>query len=204
MKKKLDLNKINIFDNDTKYYGADQQWFKKRTHAISGCGPTTAALITMYMAAVFPKNCNALYPNEFPAKKDDFIAHMSDVREYVKPSLMGLTNILFFKSSTVAFAKSKGVSIRAQQISPKLNVGIAYGFIKQAINEKYMPALLILRNPSKELAEFTWHWMAVTGYDNDKNTIFISTHGKESELAFELVWNQQKKYKTNCVYFYPE
>lgn len=204
MRKTIDTGAINIVDGSAVHYGADQHWFRKTMHAKSGCGPVTAALITMYMAAVFEENCAALYAYGFPANKDDFVVHMADVREYVKPGFMGLTDENYFAKSTADYAKSKGVLIKSQKISKSLSVGVAWGFIKKVIDEKYMPALLILRNPSYELADFTWHWMAVTGYDDEKRTILISTYAKEYEIKFDQVWNQREPYKTACVYFYPK
>ncbi len=204
MIKKLDTKLIHICEGDTRYYGASQYWFKKKIHGLSGCGPATAALILRYMAEAFEETCGALYEHEMPAAKEDFVGFMQDVREFVKPGIKGLTDHKFFASSTIAFAQTRGVKLRMQNVSVSLSAGVAFGFIARAIDEGYMPALLIMRNPSKALDEFTWHWMGITGYDDDKMTIFISTYGEEYELAFEDVWNQNKPYRANCVYFFPE
>jgi hypothetical protein len=75
--------------------------------------------------------------------------------------------------------------------------------IKKAIDEALMPALLILRNPSEELDDFTWHWMAVTGYDDVKGSVYVSTYAKEYELVFERVWVQYKPYQADIVILYP-
>ncbi len=139
-----------------------QSWYEKKWHRISGCGPTTAALITMYMASAFPKSCAPLYPYALPAIKSDFIVHMNEVREFVKPGGMGLTSTTFFAERTVAFAQSKGVKLQSYIVHTNLNAQNAFGFLQEAVKEQYMPALLILKNPFKELSDFHWHWMAVT------------------------------------------
>lgn len=202
MIKKLDEKHFYISDGETKHYGSSQYWFKRKLHGLSGCAPATSALILSYMAQVFPK-CTALYEHDKPVRKDDFVDFMQEVREYVKPGIKGLTDHKFFAKATLEFAKSRGVNLKRQNVSTSLNKGIAYGFVRKAIEEGYMPALLILRNPEKELRQFAWHWMAVTGYDDVKGTIFVSTYGKEYELDFEKVWNQSKPYRANCVYFFP-
>ncbi len=202
MIKRIDSSLIDIIEGKKIYYGADQAWFKKKAHKKSGCGPAVAALITMYMAAVFPEKCAELYKFGWPAKKEDFIKHMVNVREFVKPGPFGLTNPKYFASATKEFAKSKNVDLISQIISRSLSVGVAFGFIKKAIDENYMPALMILRNPAQEISDFTWHWMAVTGYDDEKQMIIVSTYGKKYELDFKKVWNQNKPYKTDCLYFY--
>lgn len=203
MKQTIERQKVLIYDGNTEYFGADQQWFPKRWDSVSGCGPTTAALITMYMAQAFADTCAPLYPHPFPAAKADFTAHMIEVREFVKPGLMGLKSPSAFASGTVAFAKSRGVNIVSQVVQRSLNMQNAFGFIQKALEQMYMPALLILKNPSVELLDFHWHWMAVTGCDPDKKSVCVSTYGKEFELPFELVWQQQKPCEAGCVYFYP-
>ncbi len=203
MKKTLDADTVSIIENDIRHYGADQYWYKNKLHSLSGCGPATAALITMYMAAAFPA-CSALYAYGLPASKEEFISHMDSVREFVKPGAMGLTDAGFFASSTKGFAKTKGVKL-AYRILPR-SAGYADTFkeIKEAIDEALMPALLILRNPSPELDDFTWHWMAVTGYDDQKESVYVSTYAKEYELSFIRVWVQYKPYQADVVIFYPE
>lgn len=200
MKRMINTNLIGISDGGNICYGADQKWFAGRWHRASGCGPTTAALITMYMAQAFPESCAALYPYTLPAKRDEFAAHMAAVRRFVKPGLFGLTDERAFADGVKSYADQRDVKLMAQIISPGLSTSAAYGFLQKALAERYMPALLILRNPS--LSDFSWHWMAVTGYDSDKQTILVSTYAKEHELAFKEVWQQQKPYRAVAVYFY--
>jgi len=204
MMKKIDSQLISVEDNGETVIAADQKWFKAPFHSISGCGPTTAAVILMYMASVFPERCRAVYPYELPAGKDDFLSFMEAVRKYVKPGIKGLTDDGFFAARTAAFAKSLGVSLTYFRVLPSYSVGVAYAYIKKAVDEGYLPALMILRNPHPELSEFTWHWMAVTGYDDEKGTVFIATNGAERELPFDRLWCQKHPYKAACVYFYPE
>lgn len=202
MKKTLDLGIISIIENDIRHYGADQHWYKNKLHSMSGCGPTTAALITMYMAVAFP-SCSALYGYTLPASKSEFISHMDSVREFVKPGAMGLTDAGFFASSTEKYAKTRGVTLHSRIASRRSGYAEVFEEIKKAIDEALMPALLILRNPSEELDDFTWHWMAVTGYDDIKGSVFVSTYAKEYELVFERVWVQYKPYRADVVFLYP-
>jgi hypothetical protein len=203
MIKQINSQLITVDDNGTAVLAANQQWFRMPFHSVSGCGPTTAAVILMYMAAVFPDQCRGAYPYALPAVREDFLSFMEAVREYVKPGLKGLTNERFFAAQTVAFAKAAGVSLTYYHVMPSLSAALAFAFIKKAVDEGYLPALLILRNPHREISEFTWHWMPVTGYDDEKRTLFIATNGTAHELPFDSVWCQKRPYKAACVYFYP-
>ena len=204
MKSFIDTNLIRIADGTTEYFGADQEWFSAHWHRISGCGPATAALMTMYMAAAFPDTCAALYRSALPAGKDDFVVHMAEVREYVTPGAMGLTDPKEFAHDVLEFAQHRGVRLVAQQIMPSLSAGVAFGFFKQALRHRYLPALLLLRNPSPELDDFTWHWMAAVGCDDEKRTLTVSTYGKRHEIDFDRAWVQNKPYRASGVYFYPK
>ena len=199
----IDTRLIAIGEGEKVHYGADQHWYASQLSRMSGCGPTTAALMTMYMAAACPQSCAALYPHPLPARRADFAAHMERVREFVKPGLRGLTDPKEFARGVLAFAGQCGAEICAQQISPKLSAGVAFGFFRQALLHGYLPALLILRNPARDIDEFTWHWMAVTGCDDAKRTLAISTYGQRRELSFDGAWVQNKPYYAAGVYFYP-
>lgn len=201
MKKELDTGAVNIWENATPHYGADQHWYKNKFQGMSGCGPTTSALITMYLAAEFP-SCSGLYKYTFPAKKDEFVLHMAEVREFVKPGAMGLTDAGYFASSTACFAQKRGVNLRYDILPNDMDNEAAYIYVKKALDEKLMPALLILRNPSVELDDFTWHWMAITGYDDEKSSVFISTYAKKYELVFSRVWVQYRPYRADVVIFH--
>ena len=202
MKKTLDRNAITVWEGEKAHYGADQHWYKNRFEGMSGCGPTTAAMITMYLARVFP-DCSGLYGYTFPAKKDEFALHMAEVREFVKPGAMGLTDAGYFASGTAAFARERGVGLGFCILPNGAGAAEAFGEVKKAVDEGLMPALLILRNPSVELDDFTWHWMAVTGYDGEKDTVFVSTYANEYEFGFSRVWVQYKPYHADVVIFYP-
>lgn len=203
MKRKIDSKLIEVYDESVCYLGGDQNWFNKKMHRVNGCGPATAALITQYMAAASPDKCAPLYPYTLPATKQEFVEHMRDVRIFVKPGILGLTDPNYFTKAICDFAQSRGVKLKSQNIFTSHSEGVAFGFIIRAINEGYMPALFILRTPSKTLKDFTRHWMVITGYNEEKRTVYVISNTKEYELSFRSVWNQQKPYRTNCVYLFP-
>lgn len=187
MKQTIDLRNVWIHEGGDAYFGADQRWYQNKWHSLSGCGPATAALVTMHMAGAFPERCAPLYPYALPAGRSDFTAHMQRIRPFVKPGLKGLNSAGRFASGTAAYAKSRGVNIVPLVVSRSLTVVNAFGFVQKAIEQNYMSALMILKNPSGALADFHWHWMAVTGCDAQTKAVFVSTYGREYELPFEQV-----------------
>jgi hypothetical protein len=191
-----------ILDEDKMHFGGDQHWYKAKWHSLSGCGPTVAATILAHMAESDPY-CRPLYGYDFPMQKTDFIEHMQEVREYVKPGVKGLTSKAFFACEAKRFAESRGVTLKTNIINRDFSAEEAYERIKTAIDNGYPPALLILKNPAPELEEFTWHWMVVIGYKENMQ-IIMTTWGKIFDLDFRKVWNQEGKNSSGLVEILPD
>jgi len=186
-----------ILDDDKKHFGGDQHWYKAKWHSVSGCGPTVAATILAHLAEHAP-SCRALYKYDFPLQKKDFVKHMGEVREYVKPGVGGLTSKTYFACEIKRFAESRGVALETNLINKNLNSNEAFQKIKLSIDNGFPLALLILKNPAPELEEFTWHWMVVIGYKENMQ-IIMTTWGKIFDLDFDKVWNHTGKYSSGLV-----
>jgi hypothetical protein len=192
----LEEIQISIYDLESVYYGGSQDWFPKKLHQLSGCGPIAAANITVYLSKTFPDKFKALYPFEGIPNKKDFINHIVEVRKYVIPGLRGLTSVHQFVDNTLAFAAQKGVSL-APHILDDDTVSMleAVQYISQALSQKLPIAILVLTHPVKELADYVWHWMTITHLrlDPKDNTYYIttSTYGERREINFDLLWNHR-------------
>ena len=191
-----------ILDEDQKHFGGDQHWYKAKWHSLSGCGPTVAATILAHIAENTP-SCRTLYRYDFPLQKEDFVRHMEQVREYVKPGMKGLTSKTFFACETRRFAADRGVILKTHILNKSFSANEAYDRIKQSIDGGYPLALLILKNPAPELEEFTWHWMIIIGYKENMQ-IVMTTWGKIFDLDFEKVWNHTGKNSSGIVEIFPE
>lgn len=201
MNKIKEISDIQIIYGDELFYGPDQHWYKKKWDALSGCGPTTAAIVTAHMAQNID-SCKALYAYDFPMDSETFLKHMDSIHNFVKPGAKGLTDPHFFGSKTVVYAASKSVKIDYKVMDRSYDFETVFGEIKGVIDKGILPSLLILRNPHKELDDFTWHWMPITGYIEGTTKIIIATYGKRHILEFSKVWEQGKLHSADIVYFY--
>lgn len=192
-----------ILEDEKKHFGGDQHWYKAKWHSVSGCGPTVAATILAHLAE-HNKNMRALYKHNFPLQKEEFVCHMSEVREFVKPGINGLTSKTYFACEVKRFAESRKVALDTEIISKKLSADNAYEKIKESIDKGLPLALLILKNPAPELEEFTWHWMVVIGYKEEKKQIVMTTWGKIFDLDFEKIWNQKGRNSSGLVSIVPQ
>lgn len=193
----FDEIQISIYDSGIAYYGGSQNWFPKKIHQLSGCGPIAAANITVYLSKTFPDRFKALYPHEGIINKQDFINHMIEVRKYVVPGIKGLTSVNKFVDNTLTFAAKKGVSL-VPYILDEDTAGMmdAVHYISQALAQRLPVAILILTHPIKELEDYVWHWMTITNlrFDSTKGTYYIttSTYGERREINLDLLWNHRR------------
>ena len=77
----LNIEAFKIFDNGTETlsYGCDQQWFSTERQRSSGCGPSVASSILLYLN-------RSRQPNEeTPCCKNRCTAFMEEVWEHVTP-----------------------------------------------------------------------------------------------------------------------
>jgi hypothetical protein len=193
-----DLEEINLIiqDIEATHYGANQYWYPKKMHQLSGCGPVAAANITAYLAKTFPDKYSSLYTYKDIFNKKDFIDHMVEVRKYVKPGMMGLTSVEQFSDNVLAFSEKKGVSLVPHILHEDANLQEALVFINQALLLKLPVAILVLKHPLKEMEDYEWHWMTIThlklNAEDTKPYISVSTYGELREINLELLWNSRR------------
>jgi len=202
----IELKKyLKVKDGNMRYVGANQYWYKNKFHALSGCGPTSAAETMAYLASNYPDKCRPLFSYDIDnINREDFVLHMDSVRQLVKPGVSGLTSIDFYESRTKEFAEKRGVDLSAKQVLSDIPRNEAFSEIVKAIDNGFPVAMLILRNPFPEIDDFTWHWMNIIGYDSSNMNITISTYGKKHILDFNHVWHQKFGYRTELIYFWPK
>lgn len=193
----LEEIQFNIYDSEISYYGGNQYWFPKKFHQLSGCGPVAAANITAYLSQTFPDKYKNLYPYKGIINKKDFTLHMVEIRKYVKPGLFGLTSVHRFTDNVLAFSKKRGVFLIPHILDDNAaSIQDAINFISKALSQKLPVAILVLKHPLKELKEYAWHWMTITGLKlnskDNKYYISVSTYGTHREINLDMLWNQRR------------
>lgn len=192
----LDDTLLNIYEDNTVSFGGNQHWFPLENQSRSGCGPVAAAMMTAYLARAFPDKYQALYPHQGLLNKEDFLAHMLEVRKYVIPGNRGLTSVRQFALQTMQFAHARGIHLTPRLLDDSsIRFEQALEFITKALSQNLPAAVLILTHPAEELLEYTWHWMVITGlkYEAESGlyTITVSTYGQRREINLELLWNHR-------------
>ena len=80
----------------------------------------------------------------------------------------------------------------------------ALDFILPALKEDHPVAFLILRHPAHELREDNWHWVTITGFDEEEEKLIWSNCGECEEIDWNMLFDTDKKYYVGIVKFKEE
>lgn len=197
-------------------FGGDQAWYGTRVGRLSGCGAVAAADVFAYLArrdralsALFQGDANAL-------TKESFLAHMSDVIAFVRPTSLhrmdipygGLTSIPRFVRYCEAFAQSRGVPLKAVAHD---NRGIGYDGVVEVVAAQLRQdnpiAMLNMRNRSLQRvphrdalgnpieSDLQYHWVVLTAIEkrDGRWVATASSEGCRVEFDFENAWGCDAK-----------
>lgn len=159
------------------YQGADQDWYPLAWQRRAGCGPTTASVITAYLARSVP-GWEALFP-EGSMERDVFVSHMCRVWAYVTPGPHGLNRPEAFARGLEAYGAARGVPLRPVVLelparrSRRPGWAEWSGFVRAALDRDRPVAFLNLCNGRvKELDR--WHWVTITALEGSAATLVDS------------------------------
>lgn len=183
---------------DGKYlaYGGDQEWFPGTFQRRAGCGSVTGTNIAV---------CEGLYQEEL--KDSEAVPHeiylnlMENMYSYMTPGFMGYPLIGKFKKDFLNFAASKGKKLKAKSIFLPKGHETCLSFIKDGLYNGHPVALLIWRHSRKEFREDNWHWVTITGYDEEKNILIWSNCGEREEIPVSVLLDDSARYYIGLVRF---
>lgn len=183
------------------WYGGTQDWYKKKFSRLTGCGATCAAnLAAFYKLGITPdlgqcRNC-PLYSSE------QYLALMDSTLPYIKPGLRGFPWRNKFQEKFCSFAKDHGISFTTDYLEGWSEIQTPLKFIKAEFDAGRPLALLILHHENEDLlADESWHWMTISGYDADAGKIIISSFGRKKALDVNLVFKPGKKNDVHLLSF---
>ena len=180
-------------EDGTVYRGADQDWFPKAIQRWCGCGPTTAAVILSYLAAVKPELAG-LWP-ERTMSQSAFAHFMCQVWDYVTPREHGLHQPGMFQEGVAAFAAARGVTLAPQVLeipaarTHRPPFDEVARFVRSSLARDCPVAFLNLSNGKVSQLD-RWHWVTIIGMDGPM--VHILDSGREFPIDLSL-WHETTK-----------
>jgi hypothetical protein len=174
---------LEILDDITseKYYGCNQEWYKKTWQRMAGCGPTVASNIILYRR------------NNVGISKNDSIAIMEEMWKHVTPTMKGVNSTNIFYNGLLSYAKNKGSMLlydavdvpKKKEMRPSFERII--NFIKVSLENDLPLAFLNLCNGEEKCLD-KWHWVTVISveYEEDLNCASIEILDESIKKTIDL------------------
>lgn len=213
---------VEIWDGDTRYYGGDQDWYDEKLAKDGACGTVAAANITAYMAGRDEKYKRLYGYDDF--SKGNFLAHMNEVYEFLKPFRIPFTEIPLgiwpmgrFEKAVEKFAKAKGVAFNGVRDFSRFTKENVIDYIESGLKKGAPVAMLIGFNNKLDDIEvvqpnghswrqssFATHWVVITELKTDditgKSIAKVSTWGGYSYLDLDAYLKGEKVYQ--CLLYF--
>lgn len=189
---------LTVTQSSRSWQGADQLWYADEWQQKAGCGPTTASVMTSYLAQT-RKACSPLYPSGSWAQKD-VLALMEEMWKFITPGKHGVNTTHLFVKGLTAFAAAKGITLPLRELDiPRLRlarptVDQCTAFLRSALGADQPVAWLNLHSGEVEGLD-DWHWVTIIALEERRDGTELCTlldSGKEYAVDFRL-WFQTTK-----------
>lgn len=134
-------------------------------------------------------------------EQEQYLKLMQTMYQYMKPGFMGYPLIGRFAKDFKRYAADRGIEFKSEQLFLPKSKEQALDFILPSLKEENPVAFLILRHPTYELREDNWHWVTITGFDEEKELLIWSNCGEREEIDWNMLFDTDKKYYVGMVKF---
>ena len=180
---------LQIIQNGERLYGCNQAWFQSQWHRKTGCGPTTATNLLLYLN----KQSGMLGLPYGNVDVQQARRAMEDVFRYVHPTPFGVFSVRHFTKGVEYLAEFHGIRIKVNRLiipplkplRPKLPAVLR--FIEDGICQDSPVAFLNLHaDKSSHLDD--WHWITLIGVRTNEDgsvtaTVYDNSRQYETDIA---------------------
>lgn len=199
------LDALKVLDKGTgaTSYGCDQRWFGTERQRSSGCGPSVASSIMLYLKRYRNANGNELCCQSRCAE------FMEEVWEYVTPKERGIHTTEMFCESLRSYVQSKGLTLEfyscdiPEDKSARPVISEIVLFLETALLKDIPVAFLNLCNGCEENLD-RWHWVTVISmeYEELKESVIIHFLDEGIIKTIDLaLWHETTTLGGGFVYF---
>ncbi len=189
---------FEILDSKTQklYYGCDQDWYTTKWQQLSGCGPTVATNMVIY---ILKKQYST---------RAEYVQLMRDVRKYVTPTIGGVNRTsIFYRGLARCFSNNQyAMEYRYLNVPRKAHrpsFEQICEFINYALSHDRPVAFLNLHN-GKVVNLESWHWTLIIeshlNKDDQHTMVTILDNGEKKTIDLKQ-WYDLTANDGGFVYF---
>ena len=199
---------LEIWEDDagTRFFGGDQEWFARHRSRLDGCGPTSAANLTAYLAHTRPA-LRSLYGGE-DMRRTQFASHMEEMYSFVTPGNMGINRVEMFVDGMDAFFKHRALPL-TPHVFPVYSalrrnrppVSELKGFVQKGIAEDCPIAFLNLSRGREQKLQ-NWHWITLVSAEEQDGKLIACASDEGKHICFDLgLWYLSTVMQGGLVYY---
>ncbi len=186
-------NLTNIQGENTQgmhYFGCDQDWYASPWQRASGCGPTTATTLLVYLQ----KTGRIHLPVEVLEHQDCRLV-MDEVWQHVTPTRRGIYLVEQFCQGMMSFAASHRLELTCQSLSidsERPELARAVDFIASGLDQDSPVAFLNRSNGQVENLE-GWHWVTIVELEQSGSDVAVKIFDGDRAIRIDF----KKWYETS-------
>jgi hypothetical protein len=181
-------------------YGGDQEWFGRWRQRLAGCAPVSGAnLAAYYELGIRPDG--GMSDGRRVYTFDSFLDKMNVLWGYMTPGFNGFPYMWKYIEKFRQFAADNGAQAESSNFNGWHSPGEAVSFVRGALEEGNPAVMLVLSHKAPEMKENTWHWMTVTGLDDERNRVIISNYGSRETYDADRLFEVDPHNDVNLTYF---
>lgn len=194
---------LQVNKNKEILYGYNQCWYSTRTKRSSGCGPTSAAMLLLYL------NKREAGPLTY---NNDSIASITEALEeiwdFVTPGWLGLSSTEKFCEGMDAYLSFHRLAWQCHKLSVPLckakrsSLAGTVDFLEKGLASDCPVAFLNLHKGKAGSLE-TWHWIVVVAlaYEQQTDRYIATCYDGGRKLTFDLnLWLTTSKFGGGFVF----
>jgi hypothetical protein len=175
---------FKILDETTsdKFYGCNQNWYKRLWQRQAGCGPTVASNIILYSN------------KEIGTSKNESADLMEELWKHVTPTIKGVNTTNIFYNGLLSYAKAMNLSLsykvldvpKKKEIRPSFDKVV--DFIKASLEKDIPLAFLNLCNGEEKSLD-KWHWVTLISleFNEDLSSAIIEILDEGMKKTIDLL-----------------
>ena len=183
----LDVLNIPLDEHGNVSVGCNQQWYGKKIQQWSGCGPTVATTMMMYIN------------RQSFSSKQMALQQMNDMFDYITPGFRGVHTLDLF---TQGLKRKVSVEVNMLNIQskPKTDFESIVNFIYEGLSLNRPVAFLNLHNGFQDSLE-SWHWVLIVGiyYKDEFPMIEFVDNGEMKKMDLSA-WYMMNRKRAGMLY----
>lgn len=184
-----------IEKDQTLYYGGDQAWFHGKWQREAGCASVCAANLAAYDQI-------GITSNDGHYKLDIYLQLMNDLYHCMTPGINGYPHARKFADAYVKYAEYHGRRLVPEVVRDWADIKVPKLCLFETLSRKEPAALLVLLHKAPKMEEYTWHWMAVSEFDDNNNSLTVSSHGRKEKLDVNILLKPDRANQVRIVTFH--